>query len=259
MGRPCEAIASSISVLGAAAVAAARAVTRPTGIAVPARLLGDLDDDQVAMTRGAAAHRAARRTRWLMRRLSGVTNPMPRLEREAARNLRRAALEHLDDRALRAAAFVAPGDARRHAVAVKQHAHLAVGQEQVVAAVVRHQEPEAVAVAARPCRRRAAGRSTRQYSSARFSSSSPSRTIAPSRFVERLTRARLPRCRAAPRVRRRPSGLPRLALVSRAGARGSGSGLRSAPTPRGSAGPPAASAGLRVMGSLQIDMKRVPA
>jgi hypothetical protein len=69
-------------------------------------------------------------------------------EREAARDLRRATLQHLDDGALRATAFVAPGDACRRTVAVKQHAHLAVRQEQVVAAVIRHEEPEAVAVAA---------------------------------------------------------------------------------------------------------------
>ena len=71
------------------------------------------------------------------------------LERKAAGDLLRAPLEHLDDRPLGAAAIVAPGDARRRAVAVKQHAHLAVRQEQVVAlALVRHQEAEAVAVAA---------------------------------------------------------------------------------------------------------------
>ncbi len=71
------------------------------------------------------------------------------LEREAAGDLPRAPLEHLDDGALGPAAIVAPGDARRRAVAVKQHAHLAVRQEQVVALpLVRHQEAEAVAMAA---------------------------------------------------------------------------------------------------------------
>ena len=119
----------------------------PDGIAVPARLLGDLDDGEVAMTRGAAGiarHDHALADAPVVRRHESDAA----LEREAARDLRRAPLEHLDDGALRAAAFVAPGDACRRTVAVKQHAHLAVRQEQVVAAVIRHEEPEAVAVAA---------------------------------------------------------------------------------------------------------------
>ena len=120
----------------------------PDRIAVAARLLDDLDHGEVAV---------ARRSRALARHDHALAHaPVVRrhetdaaLEREAAGDLLRAPLEHLDDRALGSAAIVAPGDARRRAVAVKQHAHLAVGQEQVVAlALVRHQETEAVAVAA---------------------------------------------------------------------------------------------------------------
>ena len=95
------------------------------------------------------------------------------LERERPATCRRAPLEHLDDGALGAAAIVAPRDARRRAVAVEHHAHLAVRQEQVVALrVVRHQETEAVAVAL-TVPTTTGRRSTRQYSLARFTSSSP--------------------------------------------------------------------------------------
>ena len=84
-----------------------------------------------------------------MRRLSGVTNPMPPSSEKRPCDLPRAPLEHFDDGALGTAAIVAPRDARRRAVAVEQHAHLAVRQEQVVAlALVRHQEAKAVAMAA---------------------------------------------------------------------------------------------------------------
>ena len=120
----------------------------PDGIAVAARLLGDLDHGEVAV---------ARRPRGLARHdhtladapVVGSHEPDATLEREAPCDLPGAPLEHFDDGALGAAAIVAPRDARRRAVAVEHHAHLAVRQEQVVAlALVRHQEAKAVAVAA---------------------------------------------------------------------------------------------------------------
>ncbi|MCY1291207.1 hypothetical protein D9M70_403880 [compost metagenome] len=58
------------------------------------------------------------------------------------------ALEHLDDGTLAAAAAVKAGNPCEHDVAVEHQAHLPGAEEQVVAAVVRHQEAEAVTMAA---------------------------------------------------------------------------------------------------------------
>src|SRR5690606_12929281 len=58
------------------------------------------------------------------------------------------ALDHLDDGAFAAATAVETGDAGEHAVAVEHQAHLRRAEEQVVAAVVRNHEAEAVAVPA---------------------------------------------------------------------------------------------------------------
>ncbi len=71
-----------------------------------------------------------------------------RLQRKTARNLPRAALEHVDDRSLEAATLVAAADAGGGAVAVHQHAHFAIRQEQVVATGIGHKETESIAMAA---------------------------------------------------------------------------------------------------------------
>ncbi len=120
----------------------------PDRIAVAARLLDDLDHGEVAVARRARA--LARHDHALAHAaVVGRHETDAALERKAAGDLLGAPLEHLDDRPLGPAAIVAPGDARRRAVAVKQHAHLAVRQEQVVAlALVGHQETESVAMAA---------------------------------------------------------------------------------------------------------------
>jgi hypothetical protein len=83
-----------------------------------------------------------------MRRLSGVTNPMPPSseKRPATCVVRFSSTSTMAP--FRPALFVAPGSRARCTVAVKQHAHLAVRQEQVVAAVIRNEEAEAVAMAA---------------------------------------------------------------------------------------------------------------
>ena len=85
-----------------------------------------------------------------MRRLSGTTKPTPPSSEKRPATCLVRALEHLDDGALGPPALVAPGHARRGAIAVHQHPHLAVRQEQVVTAVVRRQEAEAVLVALHP-------------------------------------------------------------------------------------------------------------
>jgi hypothetical protein len=214
-----------------------RAQHAPHRVAVAARLLGDLDHGDVAVargTRGVARHHHALADAAIVRRHEADSA----LEREAAGDLARAPFEHLDDRARRPAVLVLARDPRGRAVAVEKHAHLAVRQVHVVAAVVRNEETEAVAMTARGADDDGQ-RSTRQYSFARLTSSSPSRDMAASR----LRAPSLPPgrgCRAASRARRtRAAFAPRAAW--RAGARGSGSALRSARIPRESAGLPAAS------------------
>ena len=64
------------------------------------------------------------------------------------RHLVRAALEHLDELALRLATTVRADDLDRNAVTVERRPHLACGQVDVVAAVVGDHEAEAVAMAA---------------------------------------------------------------------------------------------------------------
>ncbi len=116
-------------------------------IAIAARLLHDLDDREVAVLCRPG-------------RLAGHHDPMTdapvvrhdeadtALEREPARDLARAPLEHLDDRAFRASALVAAGHARGRAIAVEEHPHLTVRQEEIVTTVVRREEAEAVAMSA---------------------------------------------------------------------------------------------------------------
>ena len=68
--------------------------------------------------------------------------------REAADHGPLRALQNLDDRALLAAARINAADAGQRPVAVQHLAHLAGGEKQVLAALLRNQEAEAVGMAA---------------------------------------------------------------------------------------------------------------
>jgi hypothetical protein len=85
---------------------------------------------------------------WAMRLSSGATIQTPFSLQQAADDVGVGALGDFDDRALGTAAAVGAGDARQHAVAMQDFLHFLIGQEQVVARLVRDHEAEAVAVRA---------------------------------------------------------------------------------------------------------------
>ena len=119
----------------------------PDGVPVPAWLFRDLDDREVPVPRrpgGLARDDDALADAPVVRRHESDAA----FEREAAGDLPCPVLEHLDDRALGPSTIVATGHATRGAVSMEQHPHFAVREEQVVAAVVGHEEAEAVAMTA---------------------------------------------------------------------------------------------------------------
>ncbi len=115
-------------------------------LGVPARRLDDLGDDQAAVGRAALV---ARRDHDALADAAvvGRDEADAALEVEAAGDLARAALEHLDDLAFLAVAAIDADDPHRDAVAVHDAAHLRWREEGVVGAVVGNEEAEAVAVA----------------------------------------------------------------------------------------------------------------
>ncbi len=80
----------------------------------------------------------------------GDNDAEPLLPVIATHNLDIAALQHLDNHALLAAATVDACHPRQHDVAVEQFLHFAGIQEQVVRAVIRYEEAEAILVALYP-------------------------------------------------------------------------------------------------------------
>ena len=119
----------------------------PDRIAIAARLLDDLRDREIAVLRRANLLRRdhdAMADALVVRHQESDT----RLQRESARNLLRAAFQHVDDRALGAAAFIATRHACGSAIAVHQQAHLAIRQEEIIATGVRREKPETVAMPA---------------------------------------------------------------------------------------------------------------
>ena len=82
-----------------------------------------------------------------MRLSSGTTSQRAVLVDQPADDAFIRAIRDFDDMAFRTSAPVIADDAREHAVVVHDLLHFAVGQEQVVLAVVANQEAEAVAMA----------------------------------------------------------------------------------------------------------------